>query len=187
MVRLHSRMGTGLLALVTLVSLATTASATRYNQVVHLTEAEEVPTPPAPNGGTADGFININTTTNTITYDIIANGLNGSVTAAHIHGYAGPGQAAGVKIGFTQTSPGVFTGTATYPDSMEANLLSGATYVNVHTTLNPAGQVRKQLNAYVQQSDNLVPGVTPVGLGLLGLALLGGGAIFVWRRRNTTA
>src|SRR5262245_49369021 len=115
MVRQHSRIGTALLVLVALVSLATSASAThRYLQNAHLTEAQEFPAPPAPNGGTADGYVVVNTVANTISYDIVCNGLNGTITAAHIHGYAQPGASAGVRFGLTANGPTRFTGSFTY-------------------------------------------------------------------------
>ena len=76
-----------------------------------------------------------------------------NATAAHIHdgdvGVAGP-----VVVPLTQSSPGTWTVPANtaLSDAQIARLQAGGYYVNVHTVLNPLGEIRGQL---VASSTNL--------------------------------
>ena len=77
-------------------------------------------------------------------------GLSGSVTGAHIHGPALTGANAGVLIPLTIEVNGVTGKIETefnLPDSTEQFLLQGRLYYNLHTTLNPNGEVRGQITA----------------------------------------
>jgi hypothetical protein len=76
------------------------------------------------------------------------------VTAAHIHGPATVTQNAGVLVPLTTpTAPtvtGSFTGaditaSGVSADSLLVLLRAGLTYVNVHTSANPPGEIRGQL------------------------------------------
>jgi hypothetical protein len=79
--------------------------------------------------------------------------LSGAPIAMHIHGPAAPGQNAGVILdlapfNFQASNPamgGVIVGTVLFPTNSISNLLAGLTYVNIHTTLNPDGEIRGQL------------------------------------------
>ncbi|KAB1069943.1 CHRD domain-containing protein [Methylobacterium planeticum] len=71
-------------------------------------------------------------------------GLTGPVTAAHFHGPAKAGENAGVLIPVTVTeSP--FSGSATLDDAKAADLTAGKLYFNVHTSENPKGEIRGQV------------------------------------------
>jgi CHRD domain len=182
----RSRHALALLVLIGVLASVTTAHAIQVTYNVNATEAQEVPAPPSPSGGSATGTLIYDTVANTVTYNITATSMSGSVTAAHIHAYNNVGFTAPVKITFTQTAPGsgIFTGVAAYPDSAERNLLnSGLTYVNVHTSNNASGQVRDQIeNLGVQ-----LPGVSPVAVGALTLGLVGIGVLYARRRRVTAS
>jgi hypothetical protein len=79
--------------------------------------------------------------------------LSGAPIAMHIHGPAAPGQNAGVILdlapfNFQASNPalgGVIVGTVMFPTNAVSNLLAGLTYVNIHTALNPDGEIRGQL------------------------------------------
>jgi hypothetical protein len=83
--------------------------------------------------------------------------LTGAATAAHIHGPAGAGTNAGVRISlapyhFLALDPakgGVFVGAIPFPPEQLTNLFNGLLYVNVHTTNWPGGEIRGQLIAVV--------------------------------------
>jgi hypothetical protein len=71
-------------------------------------------------------------------------GLTGDATMAHFHGPAEPGKNAPVIVPFKQiTTP--FEGTATLTDAQAADFLAGRWYVNVHTAVNPGGEIRGQV------------------------------------------
>ena len=79
--------------------------------------------------------------------------LSGAATAMHIHGPAGPGTNANVLVSlvpysFPATDPakgGVIYGNVLIPTNVVPDLLAGVTYVNIHTALNPGGEIRGQL------------------------------------------
>jgi len=71
-------------------------------------------------------------------------GLTGPVTAAHFHGPAKAGENAGVLVPVTAASS-PFTGEATLDDAKAADLAAGKLYFNLHTTANPKGEIRGQL------------------------------------------
>ncbi|MBL8862215.1 MAG: CHRD domain-containing protein [Planctomycetes bacterium] len=103
--------------------------------------AQEVPA----SGSTATGTIRmlIDTSSNTLHYQITLTGLVNTETAAHIHGFAGPGVNAGVLYNLPLGNSKV--GTINYLESEEQGLLSGLTYVNVHTNIFPGGEIRGQI------------------------------------------
>ena len=78
-------------------------------------------------------------------------GLTTPATAAHIHGPAAPGQNAAVILPLTATAgtSGTITGTGTLSSANATNLLNGLTYVNVHTSTFPGGEIRGQIYARV--------------------------------------
>jgi hypothetical protein len=100
--------------------------------------------PPTGSPAKGTGVFIVDTAANTVSYQITVEGLLGVEPAAHIHGFAAPGSNAGVKI---TTVPGATkTGVWPYPESDEAGILAGRAYVNVHTTMFPAGELRGQMH-----------------------------------------
>lgn len=92
--------------------------------------------------------------TSTLTYTMTWSGLSSPVTGspgAHIHGPAALGSNAGVLHAITSTGSedGSVTGSFNFDASgsaTEANFLNNLWYVNIHTTTNPSGELRGQLN-----------------------------------------
>jgi hypothetical protein len=88
----------------------------------------------------------------TVVYTVTVSGdLSGPVTAAHIHGPAGANDVADPIVTLTVSNTtgtngilvsGSFTATATVLQHMQA----GNTYVNLHTTANPGGEIRGQIS-----------------------------------------
>lgn len=107
------------------------------------------------------------------------NNLTGNVTVGHIHGPASFNEAAGVLIDLhtlpqfnaSGTGGGINGGMVTLSAQQEMDLLAGRLYLNFHTALNPAGEIR----------GNMVPIPEPGTYAFLlgGLGLLG----FMARRR----
>jgi hypothetical protein len=126
-----------------LVALAATApaqSALRYF-TAQLDGAQEVP--PVTTNATGFGSFVMDTAANTLTYHVEFSGLTSAETAAHIHGPAPVGQNAGILFPLANGSPK--TGTIAITDADEATFLGGQTYVNVHSTNFPNGEIRGQL------------------------------------------
>lgn len=110
-----------------------------------------------------------------ITYELSYSALEGDVTQAHIH-FGSPSQAGGISAFFctnlgngpagTQAcpaAPATVTGTirpadvigpagqgitAGQFDELVAAMRAGATYVNVHSTVYPGGEIRAQLGKF---------------------------------------
>lgn len=128
-----------------------------------LSGANEVPA----NTSTATGTFSaaLDTVTNVFVYDITFSGLSANVTAGHIHGPAAPTANAGTTINFAtlagatfstgQTSGTAHGQTTLLPttqitatirgDSLKTLLFAGLTYVNIHTTALPGGEIRGQI------------------------------------------
>lgn len=106
---------------------------------------------PTPVNTTAVGGGRVSLEGSTLTFDIEYGGLSGSAVAAHIHGVAGLEDAAGVMIDLAPFNGGAFgaagrlTGSVILTSAQKAAILSGKTYVNVHTAANPGGEIRGQL------------------------------------------
>jgi hypothetical protein len=90
--------------------------------------------------------------------------LTGPATAAHIHGPASTGATANVVIDLAPylfpaanpTNGGVIFGTIQVPTNLVADLLGGSNYVNIHTALNPGGEIRGQLIPLIDQPPTVV-------------------------------
>ncbi len=120
---------------------------------------QEVPASGSAN--TAWGAYDIDTVANTLTYHIqIDQPFAGTETAAHIHGAAMHGANAGVL--FSLGVGNVKTGVWNYPENVENAILNGQTYVNIHSTAFPGGEIRGQITRMAAPLDSQqeVPAVT---------------------------
>ena len=133
--------------------------------------------------GSGSGTFTLDTTADTLTFNITFSGLSGAETASHIHGPAPPGIAAGVLYGLPVGSPKIGTinlvdlpGPYTVADQ-KTDLLNQLWYVNIHSTTFPGGEIRGQI--FVVQLP---------ALGTWGIALLAGffvGSSFWMARRQS--
>lgn len=121
------------------------------------TQQEVPPVNNAPNAGGMAAVFYDDSTFN-LSWDIRWWGLTGAATLAHFHGPAAAGGTASPQINITDLispSPGFTTITSTQAAQLEA----GQWYVNVHTTTNPAGEIRGQLGqAGSSQTSPFMPG-----------------------------
>src|SRR5260221_8574916 len=77
-------------------------------------------------------------------------GLTSAASAAHIHGPGGPGVAAPVIIpltGFPATTSGTYSNTFAITPTQVSELTNGLTYVNIHDSVFPGGEIRGQLTS----------------------------------------
>jgi len=129
--------------------------------------------PPTGSPGTGVGQFLVDTVTNTLFYHISYSGLVGSEVGAHIHGFAAAGANAGIKHGLPAANPKI--GSWAYAEADEASILAGLTYVNIHTTTSPGGEIRGQIQ--VDPNTDLVAlidgtqEVPPTGSGGLGIGV----------------
>ena len=120
----------------------------------NLTTAAEVP--PVTNAPNASGTATFTLRGGVMEYAIDVSGLTGPSVGAHIHGPAAVGVPAGIIVGFSglttvtagRLASGTFT-TATAAgvsfDSVLVLMRNGNAYLNVHTALNPGGEIRGQI------------------------------------------
>jgi plastocyanin len=92
-----------------------------------------------------------------LTFNVDYAGLSGPATAAHIHGPAPADGAAGVLINLAPFNgdgfgtDGTLSGQVILTPEQKAMVLSGRTYVNVHTEQNPPGEIRGQIAPVLHQ------------------------------------
>jgi glucose/arabinose dehydrogenase len=123
---------------------------------VYMTGAAERPNPVVTSGlGTGTLVLE----GNTLHFDIRYSGLSGAASAAHIHGPASAGEFAGVMIGLNAFNGGAFgtngvlSGSVTVTPEQKAAILSGRTYVNIHTAANTGGEIRGQIAPMLYMAD----------------------------------
>lgn len=171
------RCATGLLVLLGTLALTSAAGANHiYNsRTLVFSGANEVP----PNASTATGTakVIVDTDANTLSYDITYSGFSTSETAAHIHGFAGPGVNAGV---LTPIPAGLHkVGVWTFTDVQEPSILAGLTYFNIHSTAFGGGEIRTQIIV-----ASTAPGISTWGMIALALLLVASAAFVILRRRS---
>jgi hypothetical protein len=140
---------------------AAPASAQQFTLTATLTGANETPAPGINTGAFGNATVVVDMTARTVTYTVNVFNLPSGVTASHIHSGAS-GTAGPVVVIFAPpvNSSNDFTYTGVVPDTafslnpasgirsaddMFQAILGGNSYVNVHSTVNPGGEIRGQL------------------------------------------
>jgi hypothetical protein len=179
------------------------AQAVTLQFTANLSGGAELPPNASPGTGTAQ--VIFDDVANTMSVQATFGGLLGTVTAAHIHSATAlPGTGnAGVATPFPGFPLGVMSGsytnlfdltqatsysssfiaanggtTATAEAALEASLLAGTAYFDIHTLLFPGGEIRGFL---VQQSTSVPEPFTVIG------TLVGGTAAFRIRKKLKSA
>ncbi len=124
--------------------------------------------------GTGSASLTLDTVANTLFVDLTFSGLLAPTSNAHIHCCASPGSNAGVIIPFLPFFPlGVTSGSLSHlfalTPAQVTDVQSFQSYINIHTTLHPGGEIRGQITP------------EPATFGLVGALLAG---VVVLRRRR---
>ncbi len=161
---------------------ACAANSTRF--VGNMNGAQEVPPPPNPTNATGTFDMQLLTDGVTLEVYILTQNLNlAQVILAHIHSPGAPGVAAPVSFNLFLGPVGTFTNpfTARYtttplPANVLADMRAGNAYVNIHTTANPGGEIRGQIQcalppavACTATSRNFIANLTPAQEVLAGV------------------
>lgn len=124
------------------IMTAATASAEVVKLQAELKGSNEVP--PNNSSGSGKAEATYDTETKTLTYTVAYAGLSGPALGAHFHGPVEAGKNAGIVLPFkTVQSP--IQGSATLTENQAADLLAGKWYANIHTAMNPGGELRGQM------------------------------------------
>ncbi|HUG70264.1 MAG TPA: CHRD domain-containing protein, partial [Pirellulaceae bacterium] len=136
-----------------------------------LTQAQEVPVPVAVPGASGTMVLEYDAATNTFDLEVAAFGLSGAVTGFHLH-VGAPGVAGPVIVPFSPADLAVDSSGALrarlsnvpLPVASIPDLLAGNTYINIHTALNPPGEIRAQV---IFTGSNVLtpPGLVAANLG----------------------
>ena len=125
---------------------AATAQAAPLAFKVPLSGAEQVPAVKTKGIGIAN-FI-YDPATRELRWFIAYRSLSGPVTMAHLHGPAAQGKNAGVQVWLSMQGRPVespLRGHVTLTPEQAAQFTAGQWYVNLHTQMHPAGEIRGQV------------------------------------------
>lgn len=151
------------------------ASALGAQYYARLSGDQEVPG----TGSPATGDCSVTTVGSTVSVSCEFSGLEAAATASHIHG-APAGSNGPVLLGLTPTlaTSGVISGGGTLSDENLEALRSGETYINLHTSAHPAGEIRGQI---LQVPTSAIPTLSQWGTLTAILALLVAGGLAIRR------
>ncbi len=156
------------------LAVVSSANAAQWILSANLLASNEVPPVNSPATGSFLGTYD-DATNSLVVSSMGVSGFVGNLTVSHIH-VGAAGVAGGVTLDFgpasnwTNNGGGSYTynppGAFIFNQANENALLTGGTYVNVHSTFAPGGEVRGQILA------TAVPEPTTMAVVALGLAAL---------------
>lgn len=121
-------------------------SAAAYTYAALADGLQEVP--PNPSAAKGVGWFRFDVLANTIDYSFTRTAVSTAEVGAHIHGFSAPGFNSGIKISLPAGAHK--SGVLPYAGADEAGYIAGLSYINIHSSNFPGGEIRGQL----------VPGVT---------------------------
>lgn len=131
--------------------------------------------------GGAVASLRLNAALDTLYYDVVANGLTGAITQAHFH-FGPPGVSGGVEVDIMPALQAngfhgkIYGGALT--KLLIGKFLTGNIYLNLHTAINPNGEIRGQVYRVARQgyiidlsgAQQVPPVTTPaVGSGIVSI------------------
>ena len=119
------------------------AFAAEVHYAARLDSSAETPPNASPASGVVDATYD--NATKTLSWTATYSGLTGPATAAHFHGPAPTGKAAGVMVPVTGALDSPIKGSAKLTDEQVAALAEGQVYFNIHTEANKGGEIRGQM------------------------------------------
>jgi hypothetical protein len=131
-------------------AIAFVGTASAATEQFHATLSPGAEVPPSKSTGSGMANATLDTSTHELTCDVTFSGFSSEVTAAHIHGPAGPEKNAGVVIPLGNAPKSPIHATAKLTPEQQKQLADGLMYVNVHTKSNPSGAIRGQLERVKQ-------------------------------------
>jgi hypothetical protein len=102
-------------------------------------------TPPNDAKGTGALSATFDTDTKKLEWTVNYTGLTGPAIAAHFHGPAPAGKAAGIEVPLQPPLDSPMKGSATLTDAQAKDLADGMMYFNIHTAANKPGEIRGQM------------------------------------------
>ena len=102
-------------------------------------------TPPNTSGATGRVEATYDDSTRTLSWTATYSGLTGPATAAHFHGPAPTGKAAGVMVPVGGSLDSPIHGSAVLTPEQVVDLAEGQVYFNIHTAANKGGEIRGQM------------------------------------------
>lgn len=150
------------------LAVASSAQGDVFNLTANLDGLQEVPV--VVTTGTGFATMTLDNVTNQFTLTGSFANLIGTTSNGHVHGPAPVGVSAGVLFGITfdaGVTSGNFSFNGVITAAQTATILAGNSYINIHSTFRPGGEIRGQI----------VP--APSMLAMLSL----GGAALIRRRR----
>jgi hypothetical protein len=162
------------LSVVAVLCAAMPAQATLWSfPVISLDGLQE--TPPVATPGTGLASATLDDVTGAFTLSGTFSNLIGTSNNFHLHGPAPPGTPAGVIVGlpfdFGVTSGNLGGGPAVILNATNvAHVLAGNTYINLHSSFRPSGEIRGQLLGQVAIPEPATALMLATGVGGLVLA-----------------
>ena len=121
--------------------------------------------------GTGTALLTLDDVTNELNWNVQWSGLTGNLTVAHFHGPASPNANGGVTVNFLGIAPGnPSIGSTFISPAQAADLLADLWYVNIHSDVNPGGDIRgqiRQVSAVPEPSMLLLLLGSLVGVGFV--------------------
>lgn len=172
-----------MLACIAILCFAAHAQAASITFNFPLTAGEQVP----PNGsaGTGDCSVILDDVSGAVSVSCSFSGLSTPAAAAHIHGLAAAGANAGVILPLTPdlATSGNITGNGVLDAAQMTGMLDGLTYVNLHSTQYPGGELRGQVRHTSRSTGaSSIPALSTAFLAVMFVLLLLAGGVALHKR-----